>query len=321
MIVTVTPNPALDLTWRTARLLPGESHRVDAAHSRAGGKGLNVARITHSFGYATRAIAPVAERDPVAAEFRAELADSGVPHDLVRIDAPLRRSVSIVDEGTGQATVLNERGTRLSDSARSELLATVARAAATAAVVVLSGSLPPETPEHLVGDLVRVARDAGARTIVDTSGPALLAAARAGADILKPNRAELAEATGLDQPLEGARRLVAAGARCVVVSLGEAGLLLVTADPERTWTARLDSPVSGNPTGAGDALVAALACAAVDGKAPWTDPVPVLTRAVAWSAAAVLAPLAGTVDPGHTLLAARVVVTPIPSSTTEGRLA
>ena len=41
MIVTVTPNPALDLTWHVDRLETGETHRADAGVSRAGGKGLN----------------------------------------------------------------------------------------------------------------------------------------------------------------------------------------------------------------------------------------------------------------------------------------
>ena len=55
----------------------------------------------------------------------------------------------------------------------------------------------------------------------------------------------------------------------------------------------MPDPLSGNPTGAGDALVAAVASGLEAGE-PW--PV-VATRAVAWSAAAVLQPVAGEVDP------------------------
>ncbi len=50
MILTVTPNPALDLTWRVERLVEGGTHRADAGAARAGGKGLNVARVAHAEG-------------------------------------------------------------------------------------------------------------------------------------------------------------------------------------------------------------------------------------------------------------------------------
>ena len=47
MILTVTPNPAIDLTWHVDRLTPGATHRVPTGASRAGGKGLNAARVLH----------------------------------------------------------------------------------------------------------------------------------------------------------------------------------------------------------------------------------------------------------------------------------
>ena len=55
MILTVTPNPALDLTWHVDRLTVGGTHRADAGAARAGGKGLNVARVAHAQGAAVLA--------------------------------------------------------------------------------------------------------------------------------------------------------------------------------------------------------------------------------------------------------------------------
>ena len=78
------------------------------------------------------------------------------------------------------------------------------------------------------------------------------------------------------------------GAREVLVSLGSDGLLLF--DSRGTARrARLHGSLHGNPTGAGDAAVAALAAALDEGGTPGDA----LTNAVAWSAAAVLHPLAG----------------------------
>ncbi|MER6668710.1 1-phosphofructokinase, partial [Amycolatopsis japonica] len=44
MIVTVTPNTALDVTYTVDGLRAGDVHRVREVRHRAGGKGVNVAR-------------------------------------------------------------------------------------------------------------------------------------------------------------------------------------------------------------------------------------------------------------------------------------
>lgn len=92
------------------------------------------------------------------------------------------------------------------------------------------------------------------------------------------------------ESLRAAQRLRRAGADAVVVSLGADGLLGVTG--EECWVARPPEAVRGNPTGAGDAVVAALAAGLVAG-APWPDR---LADAAALSAAAVHAPVAGSFD-------------------------
>ena len=290
MIVTVTPNPALDLTWHVDALTVGDSHRADAAASRAGGKGLNVARVAHAQGATVRAITTVGGR--TGEEFSAELHASGVPASLVPVRAATRRSVAIVDAQLGDTTIVNERGVNPGDAEWADLVAAVVDAMPSARVLVLSGSLPPGAPASLLPVLITVGRDAGATVIVDTSGPALLTAADAGAAVLKPNRAELIEATGLTDPVDGARSLIARGAELVLLSLGADGMLAVTASD--LWHARLDRSLAGNPTGAGDAAVAACAVLLDDGE---RDPETILRRATAWSAAAVLMPLAGDVSP------------------------
>jgi tagatose 6-phosphate kinase len=118
--------------------------------------------------------------------------------------------------------------------------------------------------------------------------------------VVKPNAAELASATGrrVDDPGQAfgaARALRGDGPTAVVASLGPAGLAATT--PAGDWRAYLPDPLTGNPTGAGDACVAVLAAGLLNGRAvTWPD---LLTDAVAWSAAAVHAPTAGVVDPDH----------------------
>ena len=288
MIVTVTPNPALDLTWHVDRITAGGVHRAGTGRARAGGKGLNVARVAHAQGADVRAITTTG--GATGGEFALELGRSGVPNTLVPVAADTRRSIALVDAHLGDTTIINERGVNPDAAEWAALQAAVAAAVASAAVLVVSGSLPPGAPDEALPALIAAGRSAGATVIADTSGPALLVAADAGAHVLKPNAAELADATGLADPVDGARALIARGARLVLVSLGADGMLAITADA--VVRARLGRSLAGNPTGAGDAAVAA-AAVLIDGGV--TDAARILRRATAWSAAAVLMPLAGDI--------------------------
>jgi 1-phosphofructokinase family hexose kinase len=304
MIVTVTPNPALDLTYTVPRFRPGETHRVPAAASRAGGKGVNVARVVHQQGHPVVAIATAGGAS--GSEFAAELAASGLPNHLVPVVAATRRTIALVDVDTNQTSIFNEYGENHTPGEWQNLADATSAALDGADCLVGSGSLPEGADASFFGDLVALAGARGVPSVIDTSGPGLLAAADAGATVLKPNVQELTEATGDDDPVRAAGILIDRGAGLVLVSLGEDGMLAVSAtEPTRPWRARLPRVLAGNPTGAGDAAVAAVATCLATGI---REPEAILRRATAWSAAAVLMPLAGEISPEHAGLAGELIV-------------
>lgn len=301
MILTVTANPALDSTITIDELDVGETHRVTPAVTRAGGKGINVARVLTQRGFDTLAIAPVGAND--LAEFERDLGP--VRAVLLPVPGPARRSTAIVERVTGRTTVLNESGRTVPEGTWERVQDAVRARLADATCLVVSGSIPPGAPDSLVADLVRLAHDAGVPSIADASGVHLLQAAAAGATVLKPNRRELAEATGERDPLAGARALQTAGAGLVLVSLGEEGMMAVPRDGD-VILARLDAILPGNPTGAGDAAVAGAASLIGSGV---SDIRAILSRATAWGAAAVLEPQAGSVHPDCDALERRLTLT------------
>lgn len=291
MILTVTPNPALDVTYRVPELLPGTEHRTPAPVVRAGGKGVNVARALRATGREPLVVGPCGGPDGDA--LAARLADDGLAHRLVPVGGVTRRTVTVVDD-RGTATGLYEAGPQLGPAEWAAVADTVRAALPDAGVLVVSGSLPPGVPADAVARLVADAHRAGVPAVVDTSGAALTAAAAAGPALVKPNAAELREATGTDGVVAGARALLRAGARAVLASLGADGMVLVSGPRATPLRCR---PPAGlrviNPTGAGDAGVAAAASALDEG----LDPPALLRRGVAWSAAAVTAGTAGELDP------------------------
>jgi tagatose 6-phosphate kinase len=296
VIITVTLNTALDVTYRVPSLVPHTTHRVLDVAERPGGKGVNVARVLAALGHRTTVTGFAG--GATGQQLRRALA--AVPHAdlltdaLVPIDGATRRTVAVVAEDTGDTTMFNEPGPAVRpaewnaflDRYRDLLAADGVRA------VALCGSLPPGLPVGTYAGLVRQARAAGVYVLLDTGGEPLRRGLAARPDLIKPNSAELTGLTGFAEPAKAAHDARRRGARAVAASLGPEGMLAV--DEEGTWQALPPEPLPGNPTGAGDSAVAALLAGHAE-RLPWPDR---LARAVALSAATVLAPAAGEYDRG-----------------------
>ncbi|MCX5333220.1 1-phosphofructokinase family hexose kinase [Streptomyces sp. NBC_00140] len=303
MILTVTLNTALDITYRVRTLRPHASHRVSEVTERPGGKGLNVARVLAALGhevtvtgFAGGATGRVVQEQLTTAP--------GVVDALVPVAGATRRTIAVVDEQSGDTTQLNEPGPTVTPAEWSAFQEAYEDLLPLMAAVALCGSLPPGVPVGAYAGLVRTARAAGVPVLLDTSGEALRRGVAARPDIIKPNADELAELTGSHEPLRATQDARRRGARAVVTSLGAEGLL--AASPEGRWRATPPTRVHGNPTGAGDSAVAGLLSGLVE-HLPWPDR---LARAVALSAATVLAPVAGEFDPAaYEELRGRVAVT------------
>ncbi|MFE0807111.1 1-phosphofructokinase family hexose kinase [Streptomyces sp. NPDC058794] len=289
MILTVTLNTALDITYRVPGLRPHASHRVTGVTERPGGKGLNVARVLAALGHevTVTGFAGGTTGDTVRAGLTGV---PGVADALVPVAGATRRTIAVVDERTGDTTQLNEPGPAVAPAEWNAFQEAYEDLLAGAAAVALCGSLPPGVPVGAYAGLVRAARAAGVPVLLDTSGEPLRRGVAARPDLIKPNADELAELTGAHEPLRATQAARRRGARSVVASLGAAGLLAET--PEGRWRAAPPAHVRGNPTGAGDSAVAGLLSGLVE-HLPWPDR---LARAVALSAATVLAPVAGEFD-------------------------
>ncbi|MEU2677200.1 1-phosphofructokinase family hexose kinase [Streptomyces sp. NPDC007107] len=290
MILTVTLNTALDLTYGVPALVPHTSHRVHEVTERPGGKGVNVARVLAALGHDT--VITGFAGGPTGAVLRELI--GALPHRptdaLVTVAGSTRRTLAVVDRTSGDTTQLNEPGPHIGSGEWAAFLETYRELLPGADAVALCGSLPPGIHVGAYAELVRLARAAGVPVLLDTSGEPLRRGIAARPDLIKPNADELAQLTGAREPLRATRDARRRGAHSVVASLGPDGLLAVT--PDGIWRAAPPSAVRGNPTGAGDSAVAGLLSALAEGLG-WQDR---LTRAVALSAATVLAPAAGEFD-------------------------
>jgi tagatose 6-phosphate kinase len=295
MILVVCLNPALDVTHHVERVDWAGVNRPTAVYARPGGKGTNVARTLHSFGIEVLLTGLIG--GPTGNAVGAGLRRLGVPAAFAAVGGETRRTFSVVD-GSGTVALFNEPGPRVSAAEFKRFLSEFDAALSGASVVVLSGSLPQGLPSDAYAGLIAAAATAGVPAVLDASGEALRAGVAAGPAIAKPNLDELTALAGRSLRAPGgeldlaavtsaAAELRTAGARSVVVSLGQDGLLAVTEDG--CWQARPPAVAAGNATGAGDAVTAALAHGLLLGL-PWPER---LARAAALGAATVGAPVAG----------------------------
>jgi 1-phosphofructokinase family hexose kinase len=291
-VLTITLNAAVDLTYALDHVVLLEVNRVRSVAERAGGKGINVARVLQALG--ARTVVSGFAGGPTGGQIRADLARAGLPDELERIAGQSRRTVAVV--AGGGATMFNEPGPTVTPTEWGRLVDRVKRLVTGANSVVLSGSLPPGVPTDAYAILARIAADADVPAVIDADAEALRAGLAGRPALVKPNAAELAAVTG--RQVEGTKEALAAcedlradGAGSVVVSLGADGLVACT--PEGSWQAPPPERVAGNPAGSGDAAVAALTLGLVRGWHWQTT----LARAAALAAASVHAPVAGGFDP------------------------
>lgn len=268
-VITVTLNPALDMSVTAPHVEPGPKLRCSAPQIDPGGGGINVARVVAEMQGICRAV--VAVGGTTGQELLARLEARKVPVVAFDVNGATRQSLSVVDQETGQQYRFIMPGPDWDSVTVERALGTIISAAPDNALVVLSGSLPPgvspEFPARLVAALP------GREVVMDLSGAALLRVA-AGTDhppkVLRMDREESEGLPGSPLPdaTEAARfgrRLIGLGAaEIVILARGPDGSVLVTAT--EAWHCSAAKVEVASKTGAGDSFVGAFAFALSDGR-------------------------------------------------------
>lgn len=286
--VTVTLNPALDLSTAVERISPSHKLRCDEPVVHPGGGGINVARVLRRLGADVLALYPTG--GPTGERLSQRVVAEGVPGLYLPISGETRESFTVRERATGQELRFVLPGPTLLAAEWEAALQRLRELPTPPAWLVASGSLPPGVPQDFYARLARLARERGSRFVLDSSGPPLAAALEEGVWLVKPSLRELGELTGqaLDTPdarRTAAQDLITRGrAQAVALSLGAQGALLATT--AGTWTApALQVPVLST-IGAGDSFLAGLLWA-YDAGQDWPE---ALRTAMAAGAAALSAP-------------------------------
>ena len=260
-ILTLTLNPALDVTTSTHELHPRRKLRCTLPVYDAGGGGVNVSRAIKVLGGESTAL--VALGGSTGEQYRQILLAAGISHEVVPAVGETRFSLTVMEEASHEHFRFVLPGP-VQDVATAEVLVGRVLAAVERGHewVVASGSLPPGLPDDTYARLALHARAAGAKFIIDSAGPALGAVLSARPQVVRLNHFEAQELVGGDDPVAAAEalpgQLIARGvADIVIVTVGDDGAIVATAT-ERFRVRAPKVPVTST-VGAGDSFVGALA--------------------------------------------------------------
>lgn len=259
MVITVTLNPAMDKTLNIDNFQLGVVNRVLKARQDIGGKGINVSKVLKNFGIDS--ISTGFLGGALEDYFLKELSIREINTNFTHIKGTTRTNIKIVDSSNGLYTDVNEPGPVILEEELNSFANTFESLLSSGDIVVLSGGVSPSIPKDIYKNLILIAKQKGAITVLDAEGELLLEGLKAKPDIIKPNNYELQKLLNInpdseEEIINGARKLCEEGIGKILVSLGAQGAIYVTKDGVYHCEG-LRVPVKST-VGAGDSMVAAL---------------------------------------------------------------
>ncbi|MER2175128.1 MAG: tagatose-6-phosphate kinase [Carnobacterium sp.] len=265
MIVTVTMNPSIDISYPIKNLKLNDINRVSQVSKTAGGKGLNVTRVIHELGGSVKATGIVGGH--LGNQIKDQLDSASIEHDFYPILQETRNSIALLHDDHSQTEIL-ESGPTVTETEVEGFVEVFQRLLSKTNLLTISGSLAKGFPVDFYVRLIMLAKEKGIDTLLDTSGEALkeVLKGKTKPKLIKPNLTELSDLlqTQLDskQPEKLKQALnhsLFKGVEWIVVTLGGDGAIVKHND--LFYRATIPKINVVNPVGSGDATIAGLAYA------------------------------------------------------------
>lgn len=267
-ILTLTLNPALDMSTSVAQVLPNQKLRCTEPALDPGGGGLNVSRAIANLGGDSLAL--VALGGITGERLAALIRDANVPFLALSGPGETRQSLTVTED-SGQQFRFMLPGPIWQEQDLDRLFRLLRSAAQPNGIAVISGSQPPGVPLDFPARLA--AALPAMQVVLDSSGPALSRAVTHPIPGLTLLRMDDQEADALaGHPLKTqtetadfAMDLVARSvAETVIIARGAEGSILANAT-QRLFVKAAEVPVKSK-VGAGDSFVAGYVLALARGQ-------------------------------------------------------
>jgi tagatose 6-phosphate kinase len=259
VILCIGTTPATQRVMVFRKLTFDAVNRAVTTLDGVAGKSVNVAKVLKALG--ERPVAVGFLGGDRGEQLRAELKARGIELGFVKVAGRTRQCTTLLDKAAGTQTELVEESQPVAMADYDELMRIIRLRVKSCRAVVMSGTITPGGPVGLYFQGTQLAHEAGAITVVDAQGAALLTALGAKPGLVKPNRSELAATLGRElkeeaEVMAAMRELWERGSQRVVVTSGKNPALAF--DGQHSWRVHAPRIDAVNPIGSGDAFAAGL---------------------------------------------------------------
>jgi 1-phosphofructokinase family hexose kinase len=267
MIVTVSPNIALDRVRVIRGFQPGRQSRALFEFLQPGGSGVHATNVIQSLGGESIALGILGGHTGELWKLEADRRE--LHYDMVPISGETRESFCLIDLDLGSVVESVTAGPHVDHGIKDALLARLEIHLPAAELLILSGSLPPGLPNSTYAEMIRLAARHGIPVLADIHSEPLREAVPLRPWLLKPNLEEFHELIGsktqdMRERVRASHELCQRTGIILALSMAESGVLLTT--PEEQWLLtppsvpmHLHEGHGQNVIGCGDSLVGALA--------------------------------------------------------------
>lgn len=220
MIITVTPNAAVDKTLTVPNFQTGFRHRASESLTLPGGKGVNIARALKALGEPVVITGLVGGR--AGQQIVEGLQRENILNDLIHIGGESRTSTAVVDPTTMTQTEVVEYGPVVTEQETEALLDKIEYLAKGARFVVLAGSLPRKVSEDFYAAVLQRIRRHRCFVVLDSAGEPLRRGVRGRPNLVLPNLREAEDLVGHEfhdeqDMIEATGMICDMGARNVII--------------------------------------------------------------------------------------------------------
>jgi len=263
-LVTVTLNPAIDVTLICDQIDFDKVGRVHTEIREAGGKGVNVSRVGKKFNTDGICFALMGKEN--SAEYLNLLNDTAGEFIPFEIQGRIRENLTIRSDE--KCLKLNRMGAMAKEDDLEELYKKIKNVLCKDDLVAVSGSVPQGVSEDMLTDFCLKIKDAGGKILLDTESIGVENLKKINPFAIKPNLHEFAKLVGMgnlssSKIEEEMLNLYKSGVENILLTLGEKGMKALC-NGEIFDAGSIDVEVKSNVC-AGDSTLAGFAIGIIRG--------------------------------------------------------
>lgn len=258
MILTITANPSVDISYNIENLKIDDVNRVELVNKDAGGKGIHVSYVLSELGENVTNSGFVGGKLGEFIEKR--LDERKISHDFIKLEDETRNCIAIIHDNN--QTEILEKGPKLELEKEKEFLDHMEKISKNIEIINISGSLPKGLDASFYQKIIKFSKENKIFVSLDTSGNTLkeIVKGEIKPDLIKPNETEIKDIIEKEFPEneEEIRKIFDKSPLkdipYVIISQGKDGAIFKIKN--KIYKAKVPKVKAINPVGSGDSTLA-----------------------------------------------------------------